>query len=81
MTENSKGRWYIGRVLGNRAARITVLLIALAFVGGFALLQNMGLIEPGTTVAVIGVILFAIVAFPVAMIVGNAANRKINPNE
>lgn len=73
-----RGRWYIGRVLGNKAARIAVLLVALAFVGGFWLLTEMGVLEPGPTVAVIGVVLFVVVAFPLAMLVGGSTEKGIN---
>ncbi len=77
----STGRWYAGRVLGNKAARIMVLLVALAFVGIFWVLNETGVIEPGTGVAIVGVALFVIVAFPLGMLVGGAADRKINPEQ
>ena len=77
----SSGRWYIGRVLGNKAARITVLLVALAFVGIFWVLNETGVIEPGTGVAVVGVVLFVLVAGPLGMLVGNAADKKVNPQQ
>lgn len=72
------GRWYAGKLLGSKAARITVSVVALLFAGGFWLLTETGVIEPGTTVAVIGVTLFVIVAFPAAMLVGGSAERKID---
>lgn len=78
---NNKGRWYLGRVLGKKAARITVLLVALAFLGGFLLLSEIGVIEPGPAVAIIGVVLFVIVALPLGILVGGSADKKINPEE
>lgn len=75
------GRWYLGRVIGNRAARITIGLIAVVFAGGFWILTETGVIEPGTTVAIIGVVLFVVVALPVAWLVGGGADKKINPDQ
>lgn len=72
------GRRYLGRVLGNKTVRITVGLVASAFAGVFWLLTETGLIEPGPTVAVIGVALFVILAAPVAFLVGGAAEKKVN---
>lgn len=66
MAKNT-GRWYLGRVFGNKAARMTVLLVALAFAGGLWLLTETGVIEPGPTVALIGVVLFVIVAAPLGV--------------
>lgn len=80
MADNT-GRWYLGRVLGSKAARITVLVVALVFAAGFWLLNEMGAIEPGTGVAVTGVVLFVIVAFPLAMFVGGAAEKKIGSGD
>lgn len=80
MTKSS-GRWFAGRVLGKKAARITVLLVALAFVGIFWVLNETGVIEPGAGVAVVGVALFVLVAGPLGMLVGSAADKKVNPEQ
>lgn len=77
---STTGRWYLGRLVGNRAARITVGLVALAFAGGFWLLTESGAIEPGPTVAIIGVVLFVVIALPLGWLVGRSADRKINSN-
>lgn len=74
------GRWYLGRVLGNKAAKITVGVVALAFAGVFWLLTETDVIEPGPTVAVIGIVIFVIVAAPIGWLVGGAADKKINPD-
>lgn len=55
--------------------------LALAFAGGFWLLQQSGVLQPSTTVAVVGIAIFVVVAFPAAMIVGGATDRKVNPDQ
>ncbi|GAA2025015.1 hypothetical protein GCM10009720_00930 [Yaniella flava] len=81
MAENNNVQGYFGPVLGKKAARITVLIVALVFAGGFWLLTEAGVIEPGPVVAIIGVVLFVIIAFPLGMLVGGWSDKKINPDE
>ncbi|GAA1162906.1 hypothetical protein [Nesterenkonia sandarakina] len=75
--KGTPGNWAKG-VIGNRAARIAVLVVALLFAGGFWLLQNTGVIEPSETVAIVGVALFVLVAFPVALLTGRSSDKALN---
>ncbi|WP_147107231.1 hypothetical protein [Nesterenkonia populi] len=62
------------------AARVTITVIALLFVGGFWLLTEVGLVEPGQTTAVVGVTLFFVVAIPITFLVGWNSEKKLDPN-
>ncbi|MBA8920240.1 hypothetical protein [Nesterenkonia jeotgali] len=74
--QGTPGNWAKG-VIGNRAARIAVLLVALVFLGCFWILESTGVIERNETVAIVGVVLFVVVAFPTAMLVGRASDRTL----
>ncbi len=69
---------YAKGLVGNRVVRIAVLVVALVFIGGFWVLNNLGIIEPGQTVAIIGVALFVVVALPVAVVARRASDRTLN---
>lgn len=77
MAKNGKAQSYLAGLAGNRVARIAVLVTALIFIGGFWLLDSAGIIEPGQTVAIIGVAVFVIVAFPIAMVAGKMTDEKL----
>ncbi|GAA1102347.1 hypothetical protein GCM10009650_01140 [Nesterenkonia jeotgali] len=51
--------------------------MALVFLGCFWILESTGVIERNETVAIVGVVLFVVVAFPTAMLVGRASDRTL----
>ena len=59
---------YLRGLAATNAAKVAITVVAFAFVGGFWLLDTAGVIEPGTTVAVVGVALFLLVAAPVGLL-------------
>ncbi|MGJ9425284.1 hypothetical protein ACHABX_05510 [Nesterenkonia halotolerans] len=75
-------RWTLGDyakgLVGNRVVRIAVLVVVLVFIGGFWVLDNLRIIEPSQTVAVIGVALFVVVALPVALVAARASDRALD---
>ena len=80
MSKNLGRRWF-AYILGTRASRISILAVALAFIGIFWLLSEMDVVETGRTAGIIGVILFVIVAFPIALLVGRSVTRKAEPED
>lgn len=76
-TKGTPGNYAEGLV-GNKVVRVAVLIVGLVFIGGFWLLDNLGVIEPGQIVAIVGVALFVVVAIPVALLAGRASDRTLN---
>ncbi|MEQ3548878.1 hypothetical protein WIS52_00215 [Pseudonocardia nematodicida] len=68
---------WLRTIVGNRASRIAVMLVALAFLGAFALLESAELVTRGPAVATVGVVLFVLVALPVGLAVGRRADRAL----
>lgn len=68
-------------LLGHGVARVAVSVVALLFLGAFAVLQQVGAVEPGRGVAVVGVASFVVVATPVALLAGRAADRSLGRHD
>lgn len=75
------GRTFVARKAAGSITAVVMVGIALLFVGGFWLLNDSGIVGTGTTTAVVGIVLYFLVAVPVALVAGFTSEQKLDADD